>query len=116
MSEKIYDGKSSIKLPSGRVITKDEMQNEAFYRQLANDVCVINVNEAGVMSSYILLADMKEQYGVTESDPETALQKCIEERERRKQEAEKETVTLADMQEQMNALTSAFMTEGVANA
>lgn len=115
MKEIIYDGKSPLTLPSGRVITRSEMEAEAFYRPLTIQTVVLTMTDSGILTSFVPLDNMKDQLGVTETDDEAALAECQRVRSEREEQARKDAVTLEDINEQIAALTSAFAVKEEAN-
>ena len=70
----IYDRKSDITWRDGAVTSAAELAKNPVTEALTTDDCVLFDNGAGVVYSWRRLADLKAEYGVTEEDPEAALE------------------------------------------
>ena len=69
----IFDSGTTYTLPSGRTLTGDALKNEDAYRFLTDDrIWCCDVSD-GVLKSFQLLSDLKDEYGVEDSDTQTAL-------------------------------------------
>lgn len=98
---KLYDQKSDIRFPLA-TRTAQEMRAMPAYRVLFEGASVIDVSEEGIVSGFGLLSDYKSRFGITESDPEKALELVIEAQAEAvaaaKARDERESVTMAQLQ------------------
>lgn len=115
----LYDHKSSVTFPDMSAWTPEDLENSNEYKDFMsksqegayNDVVLQVAN--GIVYYYEFLGNMKARYNVLEEDPETALEAVKEAIRKEEEAAKQEKLTLSDMQDQLNALTSAFDNGGV---
>lgn len=107
---KIYNKEESLTWPNMKTMTVEELKKDDDYMVMFTGDWVIDTTEDGITWSFFPLSNMKEAYGVQEEDPETALQKCLEEKAKREEQAAQDAVTIQNLQEQLDAL--AGITEG----
>ena len=70
----LYDKVSDITWRDGNVSTATDLAANPVYADLTMVDCVLLDNGEGVVYSWRRLADLKAEYGVTEEDPDAALE------------------------------------------
>ncbi len=95
---KLYDKTSDIKFPNGKVMTAEEVKATGRYDNLFSGDVVMTLTENGTMTSYQFLSSMKDAYGVTEADPEKALELVIEAEAAAKAKQNEEMATIESLQ------------------
>ena len=95
---KLYDKASDIKFPNGKVMTAEEVKATGRYGNLFSGDVVMTLTENGTMTSYQFLSSMKDAYGVTEADPEKALELVIEAEALAKAKQNEEMATIESLQ------------------
>ncbi|MEG2932712.1 MAG: hypothetical protein RR842_03960 [Gordonibacter sp.] len=99
-----YKKGTSITVPTGKTFTYEQAIAEDKYPQLAAFDCAVEVSADGILSSIAALSQLKEQYGITEADPDKAVTLIIA---ARKAEADAAAAQVSTEQERIDALEAA---------
>lgn len=101
---KYYDRTYSLTLPSGKTMSPQELADNEIYSALGTIDCAIVVLSDGVTYEWKRLGELKEEYGVSNDDPEAAVNE-VNEKIRQAEEEDKELLSsVQEIQMQVDAL------------
>lgn len=101
---KYYDRTYPLTFPSGKTMTPDEMASSDIYTALGRLDCAIITLSDGVTYEYRLLGELKNEYGVENDDPVSAVEEVNEVIKRQENERDDQYVSIQEIQAQMDAL------------
>lgn len=101
---KYYDRTYSLTFPSGRTLSPQELADSEIYSALGTIDCAIVVLSDGVTYEYKRLGELKEAYGVSNEDPESAVSEVNEKIRKAEEEAAARHSSVQSIQAQLDAL------------
>ena len=102
----VHNTSDNITLPSGVEMTPEEIAEDAFFKPLATDDCIVDIDDKGIIHWFEPVESLKADYGITGIDePNAVLVEVNRIRDEVSSKVNFENATVADLQAQMNALS-----------
>lgn len=98
---KLYDQKSPIKFPNGKVWSVDELKAHKRYAQFFENQTILQMTEGEVLTAFYFLENQKTAFGITEEDPQKAFELV---KAKMEEQAAKEQEVQADYTEVMKRI------------
>ena len=99
---KLYDKQSSIIFPDGSEWDTEKLKNNQRYSKFFTNETVLGLDDDGRLNSFYFLSDLKKNHGISESDPQKALDQIIQLQEKEAKLAAANITNMADIQEQLD--------------